>query len=136
MALTAEEYQQLLVDEFASDTVTANITRYWAVSAQDTDALTYLKTRLYIIDALLTGAAGKVSFKALDGASVSMSDYFDHLRTLRELAAAELAAASSGGVDMVATTITKTAPIERPDARWPDANDRQYRGDTYRRRIP
>ncbi len=136
MALTASEYQELLVDEFASDTITANIARYWAVSAQDTDALTYLKTRVYILDLLLTGAAGKVSFKALDGASVSMSDYFDHLRALRETAAGELAAASSGSVDAAIGTIEKTAPIERPNALWPDANDRRYRGDSYRRRIP
>lgn len=134
--MTAEEYQQALVNEFQNATVTANIATYWSISALSSDALTYLKTRLHILDLALIGAVGKVDFKALDGASVALSDYFDHLLELRKLAAEALdsALADAGGVAV--GTIAKTAPIERPCIAGPDANDRMYRGDTYRRRWP
>lgn len=131
--MTAEEYQQLLIDEFQNATVTANMSRYWAFAAGATDAMTYLRTRLYIFDLALTGAVGKVSFKALDGSSVEQSDYFDHLLRLRELAAAELQAAANDAGGIGVSTILKTAPIEPPCGFQPDANDRAFRGDPYRR---
>jgi hypothetical protein len=130
---TAAEYQQFLIEEFQNDTVTANIARYWALSAGATDALTYLRTRLYILDLALTGAVGKVSFKALDGSSVEQSDYFDHLLELRKLAAAELQAAAGDVGGVAVGTLLKTAPIEPPCGFQPDANDRAFRGDPYRR---
>jgi hypothetical protein len=135
--MTPEAYQALLVEEFANATITANISRYWALSAAASDRLTFLQARIYILDLALTGAIGKVSFKALDGASVQLSDYFDHLLAIRNLAKDELVAAMSGDSTVAVGLIQKTAPIMSPNGIGPDGNDSAYRGGLYapRRRI-
>lgn len=136
-AYTAEEWQARIVAEFGNTNVATNITIYWATAAQGYTDLTqiYLATKIYIIDQALIGAIGKVDFRALNGASVSQSDMFDHLVRLRELWASQLAAAAAGAAGGAAVgLLQQTAPVMPPCQLGPDANDRAYRGDTYRGR--
>lgn len=136
IALTAAEYQALLVAMFGNQTVTDNILTYWQAAGQpysdDDPGLIYLATRLYVLDLALAGAIGKVDFRALNGASVSQSQEFDHLMALHKLWSDELAAGVQSSAGARVSQIAKTAPIEPPYTTMPDANDRAYRGDPYR----
>ena len=132
--MTAAEYQQLIVDEFALEEISTNIARYWTLSDQgDGDARTYLRTRLYVIDLLLTRAANRVSFRALDGASVSLSDWFDHLTAIRQAAYQALQEARAAQGVAASGQLTTTAPVAPPPG-MPDANDPAYGGWPYARR--
>lgn len=134
MALTAAEYQDLIVAELGGDaTVSAQIGTLWS---ETDDAATlrehYLRAKIKAIRLLMGSARLQVTFRALNGASVNLSDLFKNLREMLEDAEAELRAdtAAQGGYE--SGEITKAAPVEQPDDSPVDANDRAYRGDPYR----
>lgn len=135
MALSEAEYKTLIAAgllDTADGTLAAQLDTLW--EQYDTIAsleLRYRNARLAAIDLLLGLAAQQVSFRALDGASVNLSDAFDHLLKLRELATADLAAAGGGG-GIALGQLTQTAPVTVA-ARSLDPNDRRYRGDALRR---
>lgn len=133
MSLTAEQYQALIVAELGDDaTLAAQIATLWTLSeGTGDDAARYIRCKLRAVDLLLGRAAGKVNFKALDGASVDLSDYFAHLAELRDQLAAQVAQADSiaGGYGVGAiTTITPISEAPAP-ATTVDPNARALRGD-------
>lgn len=134
MALTEAEYQALIVAELGGDaTVSAQIATLWS-ETDDSATLRehYLRAKVKAIRLLMGTARLQVSFKALNGASVNLSDLFKHLRELLEATEAELAASATAAGGYESGEITKTAPVEQPDSAPFDANDRAFRGDPYR----
>lgn len=135
--MTEEQYIQLIIASIGGDTtdglLAANLPSYWALHSTSGDARRLVETKIDGIRMLLGQAWRKVSFKALDGASVSLSDMFDHLTTLLSLAQDELAQAQ-GGMDGAASIgdIAATAPIGPDTPCGPNPNARQYRGDALR----
>jgi NADH pyrophosphatase NudC (nudix superfamily) len=140
MALTEEQYIQLIITSIGGDTTSAvlatNLPIFWSArdGVEDLNARALL-VKIDGIDLLLGQNWKYVSFKALDGASVSASDIFDHLLKLRQLAQeqADRGAdiANAGGA--IGELLT-TAPISPPCGYPFDANDGAYRGDAYRSR--
>lgn len=139
--MTEQEYIQLIITSIGGDTTSdllaTNLPIYWDLHAATSDD--GVRAILVKVDGirLLLGQNWKyVSFKALDGASVSASDIFDHLLKLLSLAQDELAQAQSvlsGGGAL--GQLTTTAPINPTCIGQPDPNDRMYRGDPLRRRL-
>ncbi len=139
--MTEQEYIQLIITEIGGDTaeslLATNLPTYWAAHADlPSDAAKKAATKVDAIQLLIGQAWRKVSFKALDGASVNLSDMFEHLQRLLELAQQEqaLVAAGAAGAGVSVGTLTKTAPIMPDTPRGLDANARRYRGDPLRRR--
>jgi hypothetical protein len=139
MALTEAELKSLIVLQVGDDaagTLAASIDLLWSSHA-DTSAigLVALLTKRDAIDVMLAKVRNQVSFKALNGASVSASDMFDHLWKMRELIDAQIEAAQSGadGAFAIGELIT-VAPLGADSARGANPNARQYRGDPLRRR--
>lgn len=142
MALTEEQYIQLIITSIGGDTTTnllaTTLPTLWAAheSVEDLNA----RALLIKVDAieLLLGQNWKyVSFKALNGASVSASDIFDHLLKLRQIAIEQAErGADLSSVGGAVGQLEATAPIDPPLGlgSYPDANDRAYRGDPYRSR--
>lgn len=140
MALTEEQYIALIIAGIGGDTddsvLATNLPLFWQArdSIDDLNARALL-VKLDAIDLLLGQTWRKVSFKALDGASVNLSDMFKHLLDLRD---AVQAAADRGdtlaSVGGAVGELTTQAPVAPPFVGWPDANDRAYRGDPYRSR--
>lgn len=135
MPLTPAQYQALIVAE-VGDTpdgqVAAQIAALWEVAgAQPSDVLRYLYTKRAAIDLLMGAVRQQVSFKALDGASVDLSDLMEHLTTMREATQQRIdeaiATLDAGGA---IAEITTTAPIA-PPPNWPDANAERLRGSPY-----
>ena len=131
--LTEDQYRALIVAELGNlQIVKTNINTYWQLAA---DAATlnerYLRAKRAALDLVLGLAASQVSFKALDGASVSLSDMFDHWMALRELIQGQLdvGAAQAQGGGLVGE-MTKTAPIMAPPGA-PNPNAQAYRGDVF-----
>lgn len=144
--MNQEAYIALIITEIGGDTVDAllatNLPTYWAAHADLTsDAAKKAAVKVDAIRLLIGQSWKKVSFKALDGASVNLSDMFEHLLKLLELAQQELAQSTAGGVGAGAAigTLTKTAPVMGSPRCGPDPNDRALRGDPLRRtrgRLP
>jgi len=137
--MTEEQYITLIIASIGGDTVdgllATNLPIFWSLHSSSSDASRAIEVKIDGIRLLLGQAWRKVSFKALDGASVSLSDMFDHLLKLLELAQAELATAQLGADGSVAIgELTTTAPIGRDSPRGIDPNSRALRGDPLRRR--
>lgn len=139
--MTEEEYIQLIITEIGGDTadglLAANLPTYWAAHADlASDAARKAASKVDAIRLLLGQSWRKVSFKALNGASVSLSDMFEHLLKLLEIAQEEqaLVAASSTGAGVAVGVLTKTAPIMPDTPRGLDPSARRYRGDPLRKR--
>jgi len=142
MAPTEADYIQLIIVTIGGDTegglLATNLPIFWSAhdSVDDLNARAAL-VKLDAIDLLLGQSWKKVSFKALDGASVSLSDLFDHLLRLRQLAqdAADRGDTITNAGGAIGE-LTTQAPIAPPwgAGTFPDANDRAYRGDAYRSR--
>lgn len=136
--LTPEQWQALIVTELGSlQLVATNIATYWALAADAaSDGERYLLAKRAALDLVLGQAANQVSFKALDGASVNLSDRFEHLVQLRALVQSAIDAgvnvAQGGGA---LGEMTTTAPIMAPAGAL-DANAQVYRGSPYARRWP
>jgi hypothetical protein len=134
--LTPEQWQALIVTELGSlQLVATNIATYWALAADAaSDGERYLLAKRASLDLILGQAANQVSFRALDGASVNLSDRFEHLVQLRALVQAAIDAgvsvAQGGGA---LGEMTTTAPIMAPHGAR-DANAQAYRGSPYDRR--
>lgn len=133
MALTAEQYQALILAELGDDaTLAAQLSTLWEL-AEGGGALIdrYRRAKLAGVELLLARAAGQVSFKALDGASVDLSDRFAHLLQLRDQLRAELAVAEGAAGGYGVGEITTQAPLSAPPAptTTPDPNARALRGD-------
>jgi len=139
MTLTEAELKSLILLQVGDDsagTLAAAIDLLWSSHADVANiALVALLTKRDAIDVMLARVRNQVSFKALDGASVSASDMFDHLFKMRELTEAQIEAAQAGQDGSVAIgELTTTAPIGRDSPRGIDPNARGYRGDPLRRR--
>jgi hypothetical protein len=135
MPLTEQQYKALLVVELdnAAGILSSQIDIIWTKNDSVTDLdLHYLYARRDAIDLMLTQAANQVSFKALDGASVNLSDVFDHLLKLREQVETSLAEAGGGG-GIALGQLTTTAPIQ-PTAGQSDPNAIRLRGSPIWRR--
>lgn len=140
MALGETDYQNLIVLEVGDDadgTLAANIATLWAQYAgAASDTLHFLYAKQSAIDLMLGRVRQHVDIRALDGAEVKLDQLSVHLLRMRAgvdaLIAAELAAVAGGPA---AGPITATAPVAPPCIHMPDANDRAYRGDAYRRRM-
>lgn len=89
MALTIAQYKALIISELvdtADGKLAANIDLLWDKYPGTFDLhYHYLKTKLDAIDMLLGVYRAQVSFRALDGASVDLSDLFKHLMQLRKI---------------------------------------------------
>jgi hypothetical protein len=136
--LTPEEWQALIVTELGSlQLVQTSIATYWNLAADAaSDGERYLLAKRAALDLVLGQAANQVSFRALDGASVNLSDRFEHLVQLRALVQGALDAganAAQGGGAL--GEMTTTAPIMAPAGAL-DANAQAYRGSPYDRRWP
>lgn len=136
MTLSSDEYIALIIAQLGGDTtdelLATNLPSYWELRASYADLDTRaLAVKIDAIDLLLGASWRKVSFKALNGASVDLSDMFDNLTRLRDLYVGQLA--SSGPDAGVAVgTIEKTAPLMPPSGGEIDPNAQRYRGDTRR----
>lgn len=138
--MTEAEYIALIIASIGGDTLdgllATNLPLYWAARASSaSDAARAALVKIDGIDLLLGQTWRKVTFKALDGASVNLSDMFDHLLRLRSLAVEQAA----GGGEMAAGAVAignlvATAPIMPDTPRGVDPNARSYRGDPLRRR--
>lgn len=137
--MTEEEYITLIITSIGGDTedglLATNLPLFWATHADlATDAARAAAVKVDAIELLLGNTWRKVSFKALDGASVNLSDMFDHLVKLLDLAQAAVGISSGAAGGVAVGTLTKTAPIMPDRAGQPDPNARRYRGDPLRRR--
>jgi hypothetical protein len=136
--LTPEQWQALIVTELGSlQLVATNIATYWELATDAaSDGERYLLAKRAALDLVLGQAANQVSFRALDGSSVNLSDRFDHLVQLRALVQGVIdagAGAAQGGGAL--GEMTTTAPIIAPAGSL-DANAQVYRGSPYNRRWP
>jgi hypothetical protein len=140
MALTAEQYQELVILQVGDDaagTLAANIALLWARNDDRSDnVVRFLYTKRDAIDVMLAGVRKQVTFKALDGASVNLSDLMRNLQQMRDdvqglIDEQALIANGAGAIG----ALTTTAPIPPPPF-WPDANDPRYKGDPYEPRPP
>lgn len=137
--MTEAEYIALAIASIGGDTedglLAANLPIFWDLHTSSSDAVRGVEITIDGIRMLLGQAWRKVSFKALDGASVQLSDMFDHLVTLLGLYQAELTNAQQGASGSVALgQLTTVAPIGADSARGANPNARQYKGDPLRRR--
>lgn len=138
MPLTEQQYKDLIIAQIgdtASGVLADNIDLLW--TKYDTIAdldLRSLYVQLDAIDLVIPYARSQVSFRALDGASVNLSDMMGHLLTMRDLVVAKLtqAVGSTYGAGGTIGELTTKAPIEADRARSVDPNDRIYRGDPLR----
>jgi hypothetical protein len=137
--MTKAEWIALIITEIGGDTSTnllaTNLPTYWDLhtSAAD-DAARALLTKMDGLRLLLGQTWRQVTFRALDGVSVNLSDMFDHLKELLSLAEAQAGAASgAGGGGIAVGSLTTTAPIMSDHSGGIDPNDRRYRGDPLRR---
>lgn len=139
MPLSEQDYIDLVITEIGGDTedglLATQLPIYWELHADlASDAARMAAIKIDGLTLLLGQTWRKVSFKALDGASVQLSDMFDHLSALLDLArtaAGQLSSGAGGGVAI--GTLTKTAPLMPDTPRGLDPNGRQYRGDPLRR---
>jgi hypothetical protein len=136
--MTEDEYIALIITEIGGDTsdglLAANLPTYWALHASVADlTLRALLTKIDGIRLLLGQTWRQVNFKALDGATVNLSDMFEHLTKLLELAEGQAAAATSAAGGIAIGALTTTAPIMRDRSSQPNPNSRRIRGDPLRR---
>lgn len=132
MSLTDEQYQQLIIAQVGDDeagTLATNVPILWAQYADESATLRFLLTKRGAIECMQARVRKQVSFRALDGASVQLSDLLSHLATLYDQVQNQITAAESSGVLPQIGELTTIAPItpELP----PDANDARYRGQPY-----
>jgi hypothetical protein len=137
--MTEAEYIALAIASIGGDTedglLATNLPIFWSLHASSSDTLRAVEIKIDGIRMLLGQTWRKVSFKALDGASVSLSDMFDHLVKLLALYQDELTLAQMGASGSVAIgELTTQAPIGRDTPRGIDPNSRSVRGDPLRRR--
>lgn len=134
MALTDQQYQDLIVAQVgddASGTLAAQIAVLWAQYAGEPEPLRYLYAKRGAIEVMQAVARKLASFKALDGASVDLGQLFRHLEAMYRQVQEQIAEAEQTGVVPQLDQLTVTAPIDAPNALWPDANDPLYRGQPY-----
>lgn len=133
MPLTAEQLQALIILEVGDDaagTLAAQIALLWtAHDDQPSLDRQALYTKRHAIDVMLGRVRAQVDFRALDGASVNLSDLFARLTKMREQTTAEILAIEAGqSAGPASGELTTTAPV-MPDGEWPDPNSRRLRGD-------
>jgi hypothetical protein len=147
MPLSEAQYKAKIILEVGDNEaglLAANIDLMWAAHDDQADsAVRFLYAKRDAIDVMLANTWKRVSYKALDGASVDLNKLFEHLHAMRNdveaaiAAARELTSAASNGAGAIGQ-LTKTTPIT-PDAGQLDPSDRRYRGDPLlppRRRCP
>lgn len=145
MALSDEEAIQLIIASIGGDTADGLLAQYlptyWAAHEDaGSEAARILLTTIDGIDLLLGQMWRRVDFKALDGASVNLSDMFDHLLKLRGLKQGQIDTADAAANAYPAVgELEVTTPIPPPCGYPFDANAPAYRGNAYpprRRRRP
>ena len=140
--MTEQEWLGLIIAQLGGDTTDTLLATwlpiYWgAHSGAPSDAARAAMVKVDGINLLLGNAWRGVDFRALDGSVVNLSDMFDHLTRLRDLAQADAAAligsgtSETGGAVSIGS-LTTTAPI-MGDTGGIDPNARRYRGDPLRR---
>jgi len=138
MPLTDDQLKALIVLQVGDDaagTLAANIDLLWTAHDDvDDQALHGLLTKRDAIDTMLGRVRQQVSFKALDGASVNLSDLSKHLLAMRETLDGQIESAQAGVSAGAIGLLTQTAPIMRDNASQADPNSRALRGDPLRRR--
>ena len=137
--MTEAEYIALAIASIGGDTedglLATNLPIFWDLHASSSDTVRGVEIKIDGIRLLLGQTWRKVSFKALDGASVQLSDMFEHLVKLLALYQDELALAATGASGAAAIgQLTTVAPIGADSARGVNPNARQYKGDPLRRR--
>lgn len=137
--MTEAEYIALAIASIGGDTedglLATHMPTFWALHASSADSARGIEIKIDGVRFLLGQTWRKVSFKALDGASVQLSDMFEHLLQLLTLFQAELSQAQSGAVGAAAIgQLTTTAPIGADTPRGASPNARAYKGDPLRRR--
>jgi hypothetical protein len=139
MALTDAQYKSLIIlqcGDTANGTLATNIDLLWDKNDDRADLGTrFLYTKRDAIDVLMAAVRSKVSFKALDGASVNLSDLMKHLQMMRDDVERLIDEQAQIANAPAIADIETTAPIMPPDF-WPDANDPRYKGDPYQPRPP
>lgn len=139
MALTQQQYQDLIIVEVGDDaagTLVTVVPLYWERYAALGDEARYRATKLAAIDAMLGRVRGQVKIVGVGGASVDAHQLTTHLQDMRALVLAAIAdAESSGAAGGAVGDLTTTAPVTAPSG-LPDASSRAYRGDPYYRRRP
>ncbi len=139
MPLTDAQYKSLAVlqvGDSADGVLATNSDLLWDKNDDRADSYTrFLYTKRDAIDTIMASVRGKVSFKALDGASVNVSDLMKNLQQMRDDVECLI---DEQAVIMNAPQIgdlTTTAPIMPPPF-WPDANSPVYKGSPYEPRPP
>ena len=141
MALTDQQYKDLIIDETEDPggIISKNIDVYWEIESDRgkvSKKLQYLYTFRKALMTLLTRAHKKVDFNSSGDLQVRLQQMSDNLqelydRTQSEIDELEKQIDSAGGGAV--GQLTQTAPVMPPSRSGPDANDRRYRGDPYRR---
>jgi hypothetical protein len=130
MALSAEQYQELVVSEVgdSSDLVTDNVPLYWSMHSGKPTYLRYLWTKLATIDLLLGQPAVREAVNYTeDGQSQSLHQKFESLTEMRKSVMASIASYRGNRAPVVSEMAART-PVASPTG-WPDANSGDYRGD-------
>lgn len=140
MPLDATAYQSLIVAEVgdtASNLIAGQIATLWTLNDdQPTEKLQYLHTKRAAIGMLMGAVREQVSQQGTDGVRTDLSDKLKNLSLMlaaTERGIADLLTQSQAGIGPQSGELTTTTPISPPCPSGPDANDRAYRGDPYRR---
>ena len=134
MALTAQQYQDLIVLEVGDDaagTLLAVVPLYWERFAAHTDTeARYRATKLAAIDAMLGRVRGQVKITGVGGASIDAGQLTANLQAMRATLLADMSSADAGAAGAAVGELETTSPIMPPTGA-PDASSRAYRGDPY-----
>jgi len=144
MALDSYAYQSLIVTQVGdtSDALIASqIATLWDLNDdQSTLKLQFLTTKRAAIEMLMGTVRQQVTFEIAGDHRRQQSDKLKNLQIMLATVNDEIDRYAASGIgtdsDFAAATgdLTTTTPISPPSAAGPDANDRAYRGDPYRRR--
>lgn len=133
--MTDAELQALIIAQVGDDaagTLATQVPVLWALYADQPTALRMLLCRRDAISIMLARVRTQVSFRALDGAAVNLSDLAKHLQAMYDQVEGQIAEAQRTGAAPLVAERTATAPIT--PTLPPDANDPRYRGSPYRNR--
>lgn len=134
MPLTEAQYKALIpveVGDDAAGSVASNIDTLWTKNDDQPDLFTrYLTTKRDAIGLLMGRVRQMVSFHALSGASVNLSDLMKNLETMLAAVNDQIVLQAEQLRSAALAPLTTTTPTT-PPAGWPDANDPQYKGSPY-----
>lgn len=128
MPLSSDQLKaQVLIDVQDDGSVAEVLEFLWLKNDSRSLWMQYLYTRLDAINILIARSAGLVSFSG-DGRSISLSQKFDHLLTLRNIFIGDITSFSGFSTEPSVSEMEATSPI-MGNVGYPDPNDGIYVGD-------